>query len=672
MEQQSFFPSIMHGGDYNPEQWPESVWDDDVRLMQEANVNIATLPVFGWVSLQPDEDVFTFEWLDRIVDKLHRGGIRVCMATATASVPAWVDQRYPDILRVEHSGKRLQHGNRHTFCPNSPNYRRLSTDLARRLAERFGNHPALIAWHIGNEYSNTCYCDLCAEAFREWLRERYGSLGDLNTRWYTSFWGHTYTKWDQIEPPSALGESAIQALKIDYDRFQSHSLQMCIRSEIDAIREFNTKLPVTTNLMGTCKPTDYHKWAQELDIVSWDCYPSRGASPSSIAFQHSLMRGLKEGKPWMLMEQTPSQQNWQAYNALKRPGVMRLWSYQAMAHGADTVMYFQWRRGRGGCEKFHGAVVEHAGRTDVRVFQEVRTLGEELKTLGDQTLGGLVRSNVAVLFDWENWWGVEYSVGPSVDLKYVPQVSQYYSALHTNGVVADVVSPAADLSKYRVVVAPVLYMVKPGVAENLTKFVESGGILVVTYFSGVVDETDLVFEGGYPGPLRKLLGVWVEELDVLSPQECNTVKFDSDLLSEQSLACGMLCERIHAEGAAVIASYTQDFYAGEPAMTVNAFGEGKAYYVGTQLQPEGIKLLLDAICDHADVRPALGVCQPDGIEVVVRESPSGTKLTYILNHNAIPERLDLPQGNFMDLITCAEVKGELELAAYGVAILMEA
>jgi len=664
------FPAILHGGDYNPEQWPEAVWDDDVRLMQLSHVNVATVPVFGWVSLQPSEDTFTFEWLDRVIEKLHTGGVRVCLATATASVPAWLDQKYPDVLRVTANGHRAKHGGRHTFCPNSPNFRRLARGLAERLAIRYGNHPAVVAWHISNEYGNICYCPQCAKAFQVWLQNRYGTLEELNHRWYTRFWGHYYTDWSQIETPSYDGERSMQAILIDYDRFQSQSILDCYCLERDAIREHSPSIPITTNLMGPFKPLDYHKWAREMDVVSWDSYPGRGAAPSDIAFNHTLMRGLKEGQPWMLMEQTPSQQNWQAYNSLKRPGVMRLWSYQAVAHGADAVMYFQWRRSRGACEKFHGAVVEHAGRTDARVFQEVAALGQELESLGTRTIGGRVEAKAAILFDWEVWWALEYQNGPSVDLKYVDQAKSFFAALHSAGIPTDIVSPDADLSGYSLVIAPVLYMVKPGIAEKLEKFTENGGVFVTTYFSGIADETDLIFEGGYPGPLRKLLGIWAEEIDILSPQEGNTIVVDKavgELAGEYP--CRHICDLIHLEGAEALASYGQDFYKGRPALTVNTFGKGRAYYLATQVNADTLISLSRAWCDAAGITPPLGHRAPAGVEVMPRVSPSGETLLYVLNHNKVPVSVTLPGGTFAELITGESVAGDLDLDAYGVAIL---
>ena len=431
-------PAVLHGGDYNPEQWPEAVWAEDRRLMRAANVNVATLPVFGWVSLQPAEDTFTFDWLDRVIDGLWESGVYVCLATATASVPAWLAQRYPDVLATDERGVRRRHGARHTFCPTSPDFRRLSAGLARRLAGRYKDHPAVLLWHINNEYGGNatggrCFCDRCCAVFRDWLRAKYGDLDTLNDRWYTRFWGHTYTDWAQVEPPFANGENLThQAMRLDWSRCQDQMLRECFTGERDAVRAVTRDIPVTTNLMGAFFPLDYRAWAKEMDVVSWDNYPRPNAPPASVAFAHALMRGLREGQPFLLMEQSPSQQNWQPYNWLKKPGLLRLQSFQAVAQGADSVMYFQWRRGKGGIEKLHGAVVEHHGREDARVFREVSEIGADLSRLGTRTLGGRVAARAAVLWDWENWWGLRFSSGPSVDLDYVKECRAATSSTMTS------------------------------------------------------------------------------------------------------------------------------------------------------------------------------------------------------------------------------------------------
>jgi beta-galactosidase len=563
------FGVLHHGTDYNPEQWPRDVWPEDFKLMQEAGITAVAVGVFSWVSLQPAEDKYTFEWLDQIMDGLHAHGIKAMLATPSAAQPAWMSQQYPTIVRSDEQGRRRQHGGRTNYCPNSPDYRRLSGEMARRLAERYKTHPALLLWHISNEYAGACYCETCAERFREWLQRKYASLDEVNARWWTPFWSHTFTDWSQVMPPLANGEMHIHGLNVDYFRFMTESQLACYLNERDTLRTITPEVPITTNLMGTYKPLDYRKWAKEMDIISWDCYPNPGQSAGEIAFQHDLHRGLKDGQPFLLMEQTPSSQNWQAVNALKRPGVLRLWSYLAMAHGADSISYFQWRRGRGGSEKLHGAVVEHAGRKDTRVFREVSELGAELKALGTAVPGARGDAKVGLLFDWDNWHALDDAIGPVRNKRYVDTVRKHYLAFYRQNIPVDIVFADSDFSRYDILVAPLMYMVKQGVAERITAMVQKGGTFVTTYFSGIVDETDLAFENGYPGPLSKLLGIWVEEIDALYENQTNSIVMAD---GSGSYPCNHLADLLHAEGASVLATYGSDFYQGMPALTKNVAG----------------------------------------------------------------------------------------------------
>jgi len=659
-------PTFWFGGDYNPDQFPESVWEDDVRLMKAAHVNVATVPVFSWAKLQPAEDRYDFEWLDRLLDLLAKNGIYVCLATSPAAHPAWMSQRYPDVMRVDQNGVRLKHSGRVNWCPSNPHYRRYSVELARRLAERYKDHPALAAWHIGNEYGHKCYCDLCAEGFREWLKARYGSIEAVNCAWNTAFWSHEVYAWDEIETPTTNGEQGNQPMLLDYDRFQNDAILECYLGEYRAIKAITPDVPITTNLMGHFKPLDYHTWGPHLDVVSWDSYPLPDEPPSSVAFKHELMRGLKDGRSWMLMESTPSQTNWMPYARLKRPGVMRLQSYQAVAHGADTVMFFQWRRSPGGPEKLHGAVVAHAGHERTRVFQECAALGAELASLGDALLDARQQAKVAILFDWQNWWGLGYSKGPSVALDYVAQVKKHYAALWEQNIAVDVVRPQADLSRYDLVIAPVLYMVRPGVADNLKAFVRRGGTLVTTFFSGIVDENDLVAMGGYPGELRDLVGVWAEEIDALLPGESNRIVVSQPVgRVKGEYRCELLCDLIHLEGARALAVYGDDFYAGRPALTVNAYGQGEAYYLATDAGPAFLADFYGQICAERGIGAPLEASA--GVEVTQRHK-DGVSFTFALNHNAQPAQITLP-APMRDLLSGRELSGAVTLSPYDVLIL---
>lgn len=669
----SKLPKMFYGGDYNPEQWDQETHLEDLRMFQLAGIDIATINVFSWALIQPDEVTYNFEGLDQFINSLYENGVYICLATSTAAHPAWMAKKYPDVLRVDADGRKRKFGGRHNSCPNSPTYRKYSEKIADKLAERYKDHPAVLVWHISNEYGGDCYCDNCEKAFRVYLKERYQTLEQLNKAWNTNFWGHTFYDWDEIVLPSNLSEhwgnnnSTFQGISLDYSRFNSDSMLDCYRLEYDAIKKHIPDSVVTTNLMGFFKQLDYFKWAKHMDIVSWDSYPGLATPVSYTAMAHDLMRGLKDGQPFMLMEQTPSQQNWQPYNSLKRPGVMRLWSYQSVAHGADTIMFFQLRRSIGACEKYHGAVIEHVGHENTRVFREVAELGKELQLLGNKTLDATVDAKVAIVFDWENWWAIEKSSGPTVALNYVDQIHKYYAAFFRRNIQVDIVSVDTDISKYDIVLAPVLYMVKPGFAAKLEKFVEAGGTFLTTFFSGIVNESDIVTTGGYPGELRKLLGIWVEEIDALLPEQKNSIVLKEsygDLQGEYG--CGMLCDLLHSEGAEVIAEYGDDFYKGMPVVTRNTFGQGEAWYVASDPEDRFLDGLLGQLAAAKNIDSLLNT--PQGVEVTAR-TKDGQQYLFVMNHNATAQSYDLGKAMAHDLLTDRSLSGTIEIEGRGVQLL---
>ncbi|MFE6073159.1 beta-galactosidase [Paenibacillus sp. NPDC057886] len=669
----SKLPKMFYGGDYNPEQWDHETHLEDLRMFQLAGIDIATINVFSWALIQPDEVTYNFEGLDQLINSLYESGIYICLATSTAAHPAWMAKKYPDVLRVDADGRKRKFGGRHNSCPNSPTYRKYSERIADKLAARYKDHPAVLVWHISNEYGGDCYCDNCEKAFRVHLKERYQTLEQLNKAWNTNFWGHTFYDWDEIVLPSNLSEhwgnnnSTFQGISLDYSRFNSDSMLDCYRLEYDAIKKHIPDSVVTTNLMGFFKQLDYFKWAKYMDIVSWDSYPGLATPVSFTAMAHDLMRGLKDGQPFMLMEQTPSQQNWQPYNSLKRPGVMRLWSYQSVAHGADTIMFFQLRRSIGACEKYHGAVIEHVGHEHTRVFREVAELGKELQLLGDKTLDATVDAKVAIVFDWDNWWAIEKSSGPTVALNYVDQIHKYYAAFFRRNIQVDIVSVDTDISKYDIVLAPVLYMVKSGFAAKLEKFVEAGGTFLTTFFSGIVNESDIVTTGGYPGELRKLLGIWVEEIDALLPEQKNSIILKEaygDLQGEYG--CGMLCDLLHSEGAEIIAEYGDDFYKGMPVVTRNTFGQGEAWYVASDPEDRFLDGLLGQLAAAKNIDSLLDT--PEGVEVTAR-TKDGQQYLFVMNHNATSQSYDLGKAEAHDLLTARSLSGTIEIEGRGVQLL---
>lgn len=644
------FQKILYGGDYNPNQWSEEIWKEDMRIFEKASINSATINVFSWAQLQPAEEVYDFEQLDRIFEMLEKKNYGIVLGTSTASLPAWMVKRYPEVARTDFEGRQHKFGQRHNACPNSLVYQTFAANLVERLAQRYGNHPNLVCWHVNNEYGGECYSNISEKAFRVWLRERYGTIDQLNQAWNLSFWGHTIYDWDEIVLPNALGDAigyentAFAGLSIDYRRFNSDSLLNNFKMERNIIRKYDQQAPITTNLMGTYKGLDYFKWAKEMDIVSWDNYPSYDTPPSKVAMTHDLMRGLKNGDPFMLMEQTPSQQNWQPYNSLKKPGQMRAQSYQAIAHGSDTVQFFQLRQSIGGCEKFHGAVISHAGHEDTRVFREVAQLGEELAQLGTKLLGARSKNRVGIMFDWDNYWALEYTSGPNQDLRYVDQIHQYYEACYQQHISVDMISVDSELEAYDLVIAPVLYMMKEGLNERIESYVKQGGHFITTFMSGIVNESDNVYLGGYPGPLRNLLGIWVEEIDSLAPEQYNELSFTDGT----STNCQLLCDLIHLEGAESLAHYQSNFYAGMPAVTVHSFGKGQSWYVGTQLDRCGLNHLMQSIFGQLNIMPN---CSEETNLEITKRKKEGQCYTFILNMTNQAQKLPTEYKGKIDLLS---------------------
>ena len=659
---------IYYGGDYNPDQWDDAVIDEDMRLFQKAGINLLTLPVFSWARLEPDEGVYCFDWLDRIIDKIWEHGIYVCLATPTTAQPAWLSTRYPEVLPVDIAGRRRTHGMRVFFCVNSLKYRERAAAIATEMAIRYAHHPALAMWHVSNEYGTYCYCPNCQAKFRVWLKRRYGTVEELNNRWHTTFWGRIVSDFEEVTLPTELNDDYRfnPAIQLDYMRFVTDSTAECFVNEYQVLKSYNPDIPIQTNMSGYIKKLDQFTLTKNLDIVGWDNYPWPDDPPYFVAMKHDIMRGLKGGQSFILTEQSPNQQNWQPYNLLKRPGEVRRLSYQAMAHGADTCLFFQMRQSIGGQEKFHGAIISHNGREDTRVFRESMELGKELAAIGDAFLEGRTPAKVGMLFDWNNWWALELASGPSRDMDYLKTFSLYYKTMYSQNIAVDVLRFGADLTGYEIIVAPMLYMTKEGVAEQLTEFVEKGGTVVTTVMSGLADENDRCIFGAYPGKLKEMLGIWVEETDALRPYEKNVMKLtDSLVLPEKEYECGFLCDIIHAEDAQVLAAYGEDFYAGGPCVTVNEYGQGKAYYIGTQPEQDFLEELMKVIVKDSGIKPLYPA--EAGMELTRRVSEKGD-VVFAINHNKHTSWVDFGEEQLINLMNDEVLTGKVQLAAGDVLV----
>jgi beta-galactosidase len=658
-------PHILHGGDYNPDQWraAKDIWLEDMRLAGLAHINSLTVGIFSWTALEPEEGRYDFSWLDEIMDLLAKNGIAAVLATPSGARPAWMSQKYPEVLRVNADRQRILHGDRHNHCYTSPVYRAKVGQINTLLAERYKDHPALAVWHLSNEYSGECHCELCQEAFRGWLKARYESLDALNHAWWTGFWSHTYTDWSQIVSPSPLGDSSVHGLTLAWKRFVTEQTLDFMKAEMEPLRRVTPDIPCTTNMMGMYDGLNYYRLSEGIDIASWDNYPMWRSDENDreIAMQaamiHDFNRGLKDGRPFMTMESSPSITNWQPVGKLRRPGVHALQSIQVIAHGSDTVQYFQYRKSRGSMEKFHGAVVDHVGNETTRVFGEVTELGRVLEKL-DAVVGTPKLSEVALVYDVENRWALQTLQGFLQDKKYVQTLNEHYAPFWKAGISVDVVDSTKDLSGYKLVVAPMLYMLRPGMAKKIKAFVQGGGTFVATYLTGYTDEDDLCFLGGFPGPLKEVLGIWCEELDSLFANEHRPVQWNGTQYVAREF-----CEVVHLQGAQATGTYLEDFYAGSPAVTVNRCGMGEAYFVAARLEESFQEDFYGALAAKLDIRGALPVKPPLGCSVQTRTDGEND---YVFVMNFLPEAasVDIGEGG-TSLVSGKEINSVLSLAPHG-------
>jgi beta-galactosidase len=664
---------MLHGGDYNPEQWLHrpDILDEDVRLMRLAGCNAMSVGIFSWTAMEPREGCYEFGWLDRVMDKLAAAGVHVVLATPSGARPAWMAEKYPQVQRVSREGRRNLPGSRHDHCLTSPIYRDKCLQINTQLAQRYGRHPAVIAWHVSNEYGGECCCDLCMESFRKWAARKFnGDIDALNKAGWLAFWNRSYGSFEQIE-------NGWYTLPMQWRRFTTDQTIDFYLQEIAPLKRIAPDLPATTNMMGFHPTLNYVELARHLDFVCWDSYPHWHGPAGDVdtacyvGLCHDFHRALKGGRPWALMESQPQIAKGKGVLPLKRPGMHVLTSLQAIAHGSDTVQYFQWRKGRGGEEKYHGAVVDHAGHENTRGFREVADLGAALAKL-DDVVGTTTHADAAVICDWESRWAIEPEgyLGDPMH-QYITTIHRHYAPLWARGVSVDVLDETGDFGKYKLVVAPLLYMLRAGIDGKLARFVEAGGTLVCTYGTGMVDEDNLAILGGWPGgELRRLLGVWNEETDGLYPDQRNSLKVapDNGLGLRPAYDVHEVAAMIHAEGARVLATYGSDFYAGSPALTVNTFGKGRAYYIAARTGDDFLNDFYGALARQLGLRSALAAAPPAGVSTTVR-TDGVSDFVFLMNFNASPARVDLGPDAMTDVLTGQPAGQAVELPARGWRIL---
>jgi beta-galactosidase len=671
---------MLHGGDYNPDQWLDrpDILSNDLELMKLSHSNTFSLSIFAWSTLEPEEGIYRFEWLDEIIDNIFRIGGRIILATPSGARPAWMSQKYPEVLRINAARVKQLHGGRHNHCFTSGVYREKTQKINRLLAERYGNHPALLMWHISNEYGGECHCEQCQHAFRGWLKQKYNhDLKSLNDAWWGPFWSHTFNDWSQIESPSPNGESMVHGLNLDWKRFVTEQTISFYENEIVPLRELTPTIPITTNFMADTndlipfQALDYSKFAKHLDVISWDAYPtwhndweSTADLAMKVGFINDLYRSLKQ-QPFILMESTPSGVNWHQVNKAKRPGMHLLSSMQLVSHGSDSVMYFQWRKSRGSSEKFHGAVVDHDNSSENRVFKEVAKVGEALEKLVE-IVGTNRPADVAILYDWESNWAINDAQGFGLETKRYPQtLQQHYRTFWEQDIPVDVITKDQDFSAYKLLIVPMLYLVSEETIARLKQFVADGGTLVMTYISGLVNEHDLTYLGGWHKDLREIFGMKPIETDTLYSSDKNYVRYRNQSYELRDYATVIELNTASTEGI-----YEDDFYANTAAVTSHKYEKGQTYYIGGRMEDSFHRDFYAEIIKELTLKPIVSVGHGKGVSVQVRQSP---EYDYIFVMNFTEEKQPVSfKSSVKDMFTSKEIIGKVILEKYEVLIVEKA
>ena len=660
---------MYYGADYYPEHWPEERWATDAEMMAEAGLNIARLAEFAWTSLEPELGRFDFAWLDRAIETLAARDIRVVLGTPTAAAPAWLIRQDPQVLRVKADGQRVHYGHRRNVCLASPVYREHARRIVRAMAEHYRDHPAVVGWQIDNEFgchdSARCYCEECQKVFRAWLQGRYGNLQALNEAWGTAFWSHTYRVWDEIPLPFADALPANPGLALDYRRFASDANVGFQRLQVEILRELCPNHFVTHNFMANqFQELNYFDLARDLDFVSWDNYPGlRPAPPAHLAFNHTCIRGWKGANFWV-MEEESGPPGASLISATPRPGNIRLWSYQAIAHGAEAIVYFRWRTCQFGAEEYWHGILDHDGKPRRR-YCEVQKMGRELQRIGAEIVGSEVRAEVALIFDWDSAFA--FQIQPqNAGFDYIEHLERYFGPLHRRGVPVDVVPWSAELRRFKLVLAPAFHVLTPEAVAHLRRYVEKGGTVLFDVRTGAKDPCNRAAGAPLPGLVAELCGVTVSEYDSLPAGVKVPLVFDQPVAAEDTLYGQIWCDVLAPEGAKTIVRYGSQYYAGQPAVTANRYGRGRAVYAGTIGNPPAYERLVEWLLQAAGVQPLLHT--PDGVEVSARWQGQ-KRLLFVLNHTDASQAVNLP-GEFQDLLSGQVLNGATVLPPKEVWVLV--
>ena len=667
------YPELLHGGDYNPEQWMEqkdTIWKQDMQYAREAGINTLSVGIFSWSFLEPEDGVYDFSWMDEVMDNLAANGIKAVLATPSGARPAWLAKKYPSVLRMTASRQQNVFGGRHNACYSSPDYERKVTEINTRLAERYKDHPALMMWHVSNEYNNDCHCPRCQERFRDWCKARYGTIENLNRAWWNSFWSHKYTSFDEIISPSPIGENANVAHLLAWQRFSSDNLVRFFQTEIAPLRRITPNVPVTANLMGTFTGLDYYALGRAMDVSSWDNYPAwtgdeRDLETARIsAFKHDLMRGVCDQKPFLMMESSPSSVNWHTINPLRKPGTVLYQGLQAIAHGSDSVQYFQFRAGRGGSEQYHGAVIDRTGTNRTRTFREVAEVGAALKQL-KAVAGSETRNQIALLYDWHVRWAVEGAwMLHRHHEKYEETVRDFHTELSRLGYGVDMVDECSDLSRYKVLIAPMAYIMRPGFGDRLKAFVAGGGTLITTYVTGYVNDELLTYMDADPSPVNEIAGRHVDECDALDERTFGHFSWNGKKYRIKEIA-----ELSTPTTAQTLAVYGDRFYATQPCFTVNEYGRGRCYYIAVRTDADFLNDALQYMLKEAGLQPILPRL-PEGTWATERYQEDGARFVFVQNATHEKKTIALPKA-MKDAITGKTVYEQLEMGGLSVAVLTD-